>query len=120
MKTREPDAFIPLTPAVFHILLCLADSDRHGYAIMREVNSQSSGTVKLGPGTLYTAIRRLLDSGLIKESDERPDPELDDTRRRYYSLTSLGQRVMLAEIKRLGNLVRAGRATKLIRNLERT
>jgi DNA-binding PadR family transcriptional regulator len=120
MKTREPHAFIPLTPAVFHILLCLADADRHGYAIMREVNQRSGGTVKLGPGTLYAAIRRLLDSRLIEETEERPDPELDDSRRRYYRLTELGQRVTAAETRRLGSLVRVARATKLIRTLETT
>src|ERR1051326_7494689 len=101
-KSTEPpvDSFLPLTPAVFHILITLADGETHGYAIMQEVGRRSGGSVKLGPGTLYGAISRLLDDGLIEECDERPDPEMDDTRRRYYSLTNRGGRVLAAETER--------------------
>ena len=80
---KPVEHFLPLTPAVFHILLTLADSEAHGYAMMQEVTRRSGGTVRLGPGTLYGAISRLLEDGIIEESEERPDPEMDDTRRRY-------------------------------------
>src|ERR1041385_4892250 len=97
-KTRiEPDDFLPLTPAVFHVLLALADGERHGYAIMQEVAEHTDGKMKMGPGTLYGTIKRLLEAKLIEESDERPDPKLDDERRRYYRLTGLGERVVKAE-----------------------
>ena len=119
-KSNEPpaDSFLPLTPAVFHILITLADGETHGYAIMQEVARRSGGSVKLGPGTLYGAISRLLDDGLIEESDERPDPKMDDTRRRYYRLTNFGARVLAAETERLADLVRAARSTKVIRKLK--
>src|SRR5690349_10654644 len=91
---RSPDVFLPLTPAVFHILLALADEEAHGYAIMQAVATRSHGAVKLGPGTLYGAISRLLEDGLIEEHDERPDPRMDDARRRYYRLTDLGAAVL--------------------------
>jgi len=118
-KSTETPAgsFLPLTPAVFHILLTLADGETHGYAIMQEVARRSGGSVKLGPGTLYGAISRLLEDGLIEESDERPDPKMDDTRRRYYRLTNFGGRVLAAETERLADLVRAARSTKVIRKL---
>jgi DNA-binding PadR family transcriptional regulator len=119
-KSTEPpaEALLPLTPAVFHILIALADGETHGYAIMQEVARRSGGSVRLGPGTLYGAISRLLEDGLIEESDERPDPEMDDTRRRYYRLTNFGGRVLAAETERLAGLVRAARATKVIRKLK--
>ena len=118
-KSTEPpvDSFLPLTPAVFHILIALADGETHGYAIMQEVARRSGGSVRLGPGTLYGAIGRLLEDGLIEESEERPDPEMDDTRRRYYRLTNSGGRVLAAETERLAGLVRAARSTKVIRKL---
>ena len=94
-----PDA--PLSPVTYHILLALAARDRHGYAIRRAVQEQSDGAVKLGPGTLYAAIRRLEDSGMIEESPWRPDANLDDDRRRYYRLTSLGRTAMEGETERL-------------------
>jgi DNA-binding PadR family transcriptional regulator len=97
----SPSAFLPLTPAVFNILLALADGEKHGYAIMLEVEANTQGSVKMGPGTLYGSIKRMLEAGLITESDERPDPELDDQRRRYYTLSGLGKRVMQAEAQRL-------------------
>lgn len=115
---RAPEAFLPLTPAVFHILIALADGEAHGYAIMREVAERSEGTVRLGPGTLYGAIGRLLDDGLIEESDKRPDPEMDDERRRYYRLTNLGGRVLAAETSRLEDLVRAARSTRVVRRMK--
>lgn len=112
------ESFLPLTPAVFHILIALADGETHGYAIMQEVSRRSGGSVRLGPGTLYGAISRLLADGLIEESEERPDPEMDDTRRRYYRLTNFGARVLAAETERLAGLVRAARSTKVIRKLK--
>lgn len=111
---EKPEAWLPLTPAMFHILLALADKERHGYDIMREVDERSDGKVRLGPGTLYGSIKRMLSDGLIEEMDERPDPELDDERRRYYRLTNLGHRVAVAEAERLERLVKSARAKKLL------
>jgi len=104
---------LPLTPAVFHILLALADGERHGYGIMKEVAAHSEGAMQMGPGTLYGSIKRMLAAGLIAESGERPDPELDDERRRYYRLTPLGRRVATAEAGRLASLVRVAQAKRL-------
>ena len=101
-----PEDHLPLTPAVFHILLALADGEKHGYAIMKEVDEVSGGMVKMGPGTLYGSIKRMLEAGLIAETDERPDPRLDDKRRRYYRLTSFGEKVLQAEVARLEALIR--------------
>jgi DNA-binding PadR family transcriptional regulator len=112
------ESLLPLTPAVFHILLTLADGEAHGYAIMQEVARRSGGTVRLGPGTLYGAISRLLQDGIIEESEERPDPHMDDTRRRYYRLSNLGGRVLAAETERLAELVKAARSTKAVRKLK--
>ena len=114
VPTRRPEEFLPLTPAMFHILLALADKERHGYHIMREVDERTSGSVKLGPGTLYGSIKRMMADGLIEELDERPDPELDDERRRYYRLTDLGFRVATAEAQRLEQMVKSARAKKLL------
>jgi DNA-binding PadR family transcriptional regulator len=116
MPKAEPPSedFLPLTPAVFHILLALADAERHGYAIMDHVAQTTDGQIKMGPGTLYGTIKRLLDGGLIEESDERPDPEMDDERRRYYRLTDLGRRVMTAEAQRYARLVKVARASGLL------
>jgi DNA-binding PadR family transcriptional regulator len=111
---RDPDSLLPLTPAMFHILLALADSERHGYHIMQEVELRTEGKMRLGPGTLYGSIKRMLADGLIEESDERPDPELDDERRRYYRLTDFGYRVAGAEAQRLALLVKAARAKSLL------
>ena len=111
---EDPEAWLPLTPAMFHILLALADKDRHGYEIMREVEERSEGEVRVGPGTLYGSIKRMLNDELIEELDERPDPELDDERRRYYRLTDLGRRVAIAEAKRLEKLVKSARSKKLL------
>jgi DNA-binding PadR family transcriptional regulator len=111
---RKPEDFLPLTPAMFHILLALADKERHGYHIMREVDERTNGNVKLGPGTLYGSIKRMMADGLIEELEERPDPELDDERRRYYRLTDFGYRVASAEAQRLEQMVRSARAKKLL------
>ena len=105
LTQANPVQFLPLTPAVFHILLVLADEDRHGYDIMRAIASATDGKIQMGPGTLYGTIKRMLQAGLITEVDERPDPALDDSRRRYYRLTDLGQRVLTAEVERLAHLV---------------
>ncbi|MEZ4865583.1 MAG: PadR family transcriptional regulator [Caldilineaceae bacterium] len=113
-QTSSPGDQLPLSPAVFHILLALADEERHGYGIMQEVERRTHGQVQLGPGTLYGAIKRLLANGLIAEVDERPDPELDDERRRYYRLTDFGVGVLSAEAARLDELVRQARAKQLL------
>jgi DNA-binding PadR family transcriptional regulator len=111
---NHPEEFLPLTPAVFHVLLTLADGERHGYAIMQEVAASTQGKIKMGPGTLYGTIKRLLDMRLIEESDERPDPRLDDERRRYYQLSGMGQRVVRAEAQRYVAMVEVARGKKLI------
>jgi DNA-binding PadR family transcriptional regulator len=98
---QDPQSFLPLSPAVFNILLALADGEKHGYGIMLEVEANTDGQVNMGPGTLYGSIKRMLKAGLIEESDERPDPEMDDQRRRYYRLTGMGRRVLRAESQRL-------------------
>ena len=100
---------VTLSPAAFHILITLAAGNRHGYAIMHEVARITNGATRLGPGGVYTTIRRLLDDGLIEESDERPDVDVDDQRRRYYRLTGLGRAVVVAEAARLESLVEATR-----------
>jgi DNA-binding PadR family transcriptional regulator len=110
----DPNRHLPLTPAVFHILLALADGERHGYAIMREVAESTGQQIQMGPGTLYGTLKRLLAAKLVEESDERPDPALDDERRRYYRLTALGRRVAAAEAERLSQLVRLARAKRLV------
>jgi DNA-binding PadR family transcriptional regulator len=112
--TNIPDGILPLTPAVFNILLALADGEKHGYAIMREVEENTQGEVKMGPGTLYGSIKRMLAAGLIKESDERRDPELDDERRRYYRLSGLGRRVLAAEARRLSRQVAVARLKQVL------
>jgi DNA-binding PadR family transcriptional regulator len=109
-----PESLLPLAPATFQILLALADSERHGYAIMKEVTTRTKGTVRLGPGTLYGALKRLLEGGLVEEGSERADPELGDDRRRYYRLTRFGLRVARLEARRLDAMVRAARQKKLI------
>src|SRR5919106_5679072 len=117
MDRLRTDAFLPLTPVAFEILIALADGEQHGYSIMREVERRSSGAVTLHPGTLYRALARLLESGLIEELDERPDPEHDDQRRRYYQLTSKGIAVARAEAERLASQLAAARSRKLLGSL---
>ena len=109
-----PESQLPLAPATFQILLALVGSERHGYAIMKEVTTRTDGAVQLGPGTLYGALKRLLESGLVGKGSERADPELGDDRRRYYKLTKLGLRVARLEARRLDAMVRAARQKKLI------
>lgn len=113
----DPETLLPLTPAVFHVLLALADGERHGYSIMREVAQSTGGRVKMGPGTLYGTLKRLLELALVEESDERPDPSLDDERRRYYRLTGVGEKVVRAEARRYAEIVEAARGKKLIGKL---
>jgi DNA-binding PadR family transcriptional regulator len=103
---RDPEALLPLTPAVFHILLALADGEKHGYAIMREVGARTAGGMRMGPGTLYGSIQRMLKDGLILEMRDRADPAHGEERRRYYRLTAFGRRVLQAEARRLEQLVR--------------
>lgn len=111
---KEPEALLPLSPAVFHILLALSIGERHGYGIMQETALTSGGKVTLGPGTLYRSLRRLLTDGLIEESDARPVPELDDERRHYYRLTPFGLQVARAEAQRLAALVRIAQSQHLL------
>jgi DNA-binding PadR family transcriptional regulator len=110
---REARAFLPLPAATFHILLALADEDRHGYAIILDVAERTDGAVRLSAGTLYRTIQRMLEDGLIVEPRERPAPEDDDERRRYYRITELGAAVARAEARRLADLVRMARARGL-------
>lgn len=109
-----PESFLPLTPNTFEILLTLVEEEAHGYAIMQRVEERTGGRVQLLPGTMYRAFQRLEETGLIEEADERPDPEVDDRRRRYYRLTDLGRRVAEAEAERLAASVRAARRNDLI------
>ena len=107
---QEIDELLPLPPATFHILLAVADEDRHGYAIIQDVATRTDGELKLSAGTLYRSIQRMLEQGLIVETRERPAPEEDDERRRYYRITPLGTAVAKAEARRLTQLVRMARA----------
>ena len=110
----RPDSLLPLPPAVFHILMAIADEDRHGYGIIQEVLSRTNGDVRLSPGTLYRSIQRMLDDELIVEISERPAPELDDERRRYYRITKFGKAVAREEANRLSDLVRLARASGFV------
>ena len=116
MPTRrtEPQPTLPLPVSEFQILLALADEERHGYAIMREVSLRTNGAVQIGPGTLYGSIKRMVAARLIEESDERPDPQLDDERRRYYRITALGRQTAVAEARRMERLVGIARAKRLL------
>ena len=110
----EIDDLLPLPTAVFHILVALADRDRHGYSIMQDVAARTDGKVRLSAGTLYSAIRRMLEQGLIEELRDSPDPQSDDERRRYYRLTRFGREVATAEARRVHDLLSQARATGLI------
>ena len=114
--TRDPasEAFLPLPTAVFHILIALADRDRHGYSILLDVEERTGGALRFSPSSLYASIKRLLHQGLIEELDERPDPEEDDERRRYYRLTRLGRKVAEVEARRLERLLADARACGLL------
>jgi DNA-binding PadR family transcriptional regulator len=107
---QNPEGFLPLTPAVFNILLALAEGEKHGYGIMLEVESNTMGQVIMGPGTLYGSIKRMLKAELIEKCDERADPEMDDQRRKYYRLTDLGRRVLRMEAERLASQVMIAKA----------
>jgi len=109
-----PHPVLPLTPAAFNVLLALAEGEKHGYAIIQSVTQRTQGEVRLGPGTLYGLIKRMLADGWIREVDQRPDPAWDDERRRYYGLTDFGQRVAVAEAERLQRLVEAARQQGLL------
>ncbi|HKJ27705.1 MAG TPA: PadR family transcriptional regulator [Anaerolineales bacterium] len=111
---NNPEDFLPLTPAVFNIMMALADSEKHGYAIMQEVETNTEGQVIMGPGTLYGSIKRMLKADLIEECDARPDPKMDDQRRKYYKLTGIGQRTLRMEAERLVAQVQLARAKQLI------
>jgi DNA-binding PadR family transcriptional regulator len=113
-RTDEIDSFLPLPTAVFHILVALADRDRHGYSIMQDVGARTAGKVRLSAGTLYSAIRRMLEQELIEELRNSPDPSSGDERRRYYRLTRLGRDVAVAEARRVNEMLSHARATKLI------
>jgi len=110
-KPLDPEEMLPLTAAVFHTLLALADADRHGYSIMQYVAETSGGQLTMGPGTLYGTVKRLLKAKMIEESEERPDPKLDDERRRYYRLTSFGRRVLQAEVARYSKVLKVARSS---------
>ena len=108
------DDFLPLPSATFHILIALAEEDRHGYAIIQDVMARTDGELRLSAGTLYRSIQRMLDQGFIRETRKRPAPELDDERRRYYHITPLGEAVARAEARRMAELVRMARAKGLV------
>jgi len=112
---RDPGDLLPLSTAMFHVLVALADEERHGYAIIKDVSARTGGAVELGTGTLYGIVKRLLAEGLVVESRRRPPAAEDDERRRYYRLTDFGRRVVQAETERLEAMVRAARATVTLR-----
>ena len=109
MTTSTP----PLTPAVFHILLALSSGERHGYGIMKQVEADSQGNVSMGAGTLYGSLKRMLDAGLVKESDKRVDPEMDDERRIYYQITGVGAKALAAELERYKRIVTLAQEKKI-------
>lgn len=116
MKHPTPESLLPLTPAIFHILLVLADGEKHGYSIMQEVNALTEGQMNLATGTLYRSIKKLLQDSLIQEvaDNKRPPQSEDDERRRYYTLTDFGRRVVSAEARRLANLVNIANRRRLL------
>ena len=110
----DTDALLPLQPATFHILIALAEEDRHGYGIIQDVAARTGGELRLSPGTLYRSIQRMLEQGLLVETSDRPAPEFDDERRRYYRITPFGNAVARAEAARLTKLVRMARSRGLV------
>ncbi len=116
-RDRAPDSFLPLRPVEFEILLVLADGDHHGYAIIQQTEARTEGKLRLETGTLYRALRRLSAHGLVQRSSKRPASDLDDERRRYFSITPLGRKVAAAEARRMVSLVDAARARSLIRGV---
>jgi DNA-binding PadR family transcriptional regulator len=111
----EPESLLPLPAATFHILMALAGGDRHGYAIIQDVAARTGGRLKLGAGTLYRSLERMLEQGLIVESGDRPAAEMDDERRRYYRITRFGESVARAEARRLAELLRLARASGFVK-----
>ena len=111
---RKPEDLLPLTPGMFHVLIALADGEKHGYAVIKEVARRTDGAIRLSAGTLYTLIRRFVQEGVVAEAAERPDPALDDERRRYYRLTEFGREVARAEAARMESTLTMARAKKLI------
>lgn len=109
----EVRRFLPLSSAAFHVLVSLADGEKHGYAVLKEINRRAEGAVTLSAATLYATLNRLLNDGLIEEAAERPDPELDDERRRYYAITPLGRRVALADMQRMETALALARGKRL-------
>lgn len=103
----------PLTPPVFHILLALADEERHGYGIMQDVARQTGDGLQMGPGTLYGCLKRMLAAGLVEEAEERPDPEMDDERRRYYRMTALGRKTVRGEAQRIATALSAAKSKRV-------
>ena len=113
-KAPFPHELLPLTAPVFHILLALADEERHGYGIMQDVARQTNDALPMGPGTLYGCLKRMLAAGLIEESEERPDPALDDQRRRYYRMTRLGELTVRAEAQRMAAALAEARSKRVL------
>jgi len=113
-EKESHDALLPLQPTSFHILLSLAEEDRHGYAIIQDIARRTTGEIKLSAGTLYRSIQRLQEQGLIVETRTRPAPEEDDERRRYYSITALGREVAQAEVRRLQSLLKMARSCGVV------
>jgi len=116
-RRRTPDEMLPLSPIALQVLLAIADGDKHGYAILKEVDRRTEGKVALGASSLYAVLKRLLAEGLVEEAVERPDPALDDERRRYFRLTAFGRRAAVAELKRLESVLAQGRAKRLLLGL---
>jgi len=114
LEHLDADSLLPLPPATLHILMALAEEDRHGYAILQDVAARTRGRMRLGAGTLYRSIQRMLEQGLIVETRDRPAPELDDERRRYYRITPFGAAVARAEARRLADLVKLARASGFV------
>lgn len=114
-RQTEIDALLPLPTVTFHVLLALADRDRHGYAILREIGDRTGGEVRIGAGTLYRSLHRMLEQGLVVETDERPVPEQDDERRRYYRITPAGSRALASEAERLASLAERARERVAVR-----
>ena len=119
MSSQPPSELLPLPVSQLHIMLALTTGDKHGYAIMKEIEALTEGAVAMGAGTLYGSVKQMLKAGLIEESSERPDPDLDDQRRRYYRLTDLGVRTLEAEVARMEQLARTARTrwTDVVRRL---
>lgn len=112
-STTNSKSNAPLTPAVLHILLALSTQERHGYGIMKQVESDSQGKVNMGPGTLYGSLSRMMDAGLIRETDKKIDPEMDDERRVYYKITNLGKKALAAELERYNEVVAVAKQKRL-------